>query len=109
MKDYRSGSIKAEDIKDLPIAKIFEGLSSELKTIEKYVEIERAIIKIMFSDHEHKKIKEFVNCKRCKAKVQKKREYIKEQGFKDYSQYIQWKRVINTIKDHVYQILLSYI
>ena len=48
----------------------------------------------MISDHKHATIKQFIKCKRCQAKVQKKTEMIKELGFKDFVQYQNWKKIM---------------
>lgn len=99
--DLRSGAIKEKDIKDLPVSEALKGIPEELKTAEKFREVEKAISKIMFSDHKHKTMKAFVRCKRCQKKTLKKREYIKGVGFKDYQQYLRWKQVFQVIYEEI--------
>ena len=62
-----------------------------------FKKIEKKIFNMMLSDHKHKTMKQFLQCKRCKAKVVKRKEKIKELGFADSIQYQYWKRVMQTI------------
>jgi hypothetical protein len=80
-------------IKDLPTHPLFKDFPEKLKDPKCFLKIEKAIDKIMFSDHKHSTVKEFVNCKRCQVKFEKKREYIRDQGFKDIQQYQMWKKI----------------
>lgn len=98
MPDYRSTNIKAEDIKDLPNNPILKGIPDNLKSIEDADKIERVLGQIMYSDHKHRRIDTFIKCKRCKDKVKKRGDKLKEFGFKDYEQYLTYKKVINLIK-----------
>lgn len=100
MSDYRSTTVKKKDIMDLPTNPMFDGLSDELKTWDKFLEVERELLKIMYSDHKHVKMSAFMKCKRCNAKVKQRNDKIREFGFKDYKQYLTWKRVIKLIKEH---------
>lgn len=100
MKDYRSNTIKAHELEDVPTNPIFDGLPDELKDIECYESIEKDVAKIMLSDHKHRKVEVFAKCKRCQAKMDKRRAFIKDKGFKDYHQYVQWKKVMQFIKDN---------
>ena len=78
---------------------VFEGLPDELKTIEQFDIIERALNKAMFSDHQHKTVSGFVRCKRCNAKLQRQQALKKEFGFKSQEQYLMWKKVMSIIKN----------
>jgi len=99
MKDYRSTTVKAKDMEGLPTNPIFDGLSDDLKTLEAFEKVEKDINKIMISDHKHLKIQAFVKCKRCKDKMIKRRKKLESLGFKDYHQYLTWKKVITMIRD----------
>jgi len=81
-------------IKKAKVNPIFDGLSDEMKDPKNFLKIERKIVRIMISDHKHRTIKTFKNCKRCQAKVRKKAEMIKELGFKSFEQYQNWKKVM---------------
>ncbi len=78
-------------VKDHPL---FKNFPKELKNPEKFMPIQKEIDKIMYSDHNHKTVKGFVDCKRCQAKFQKKREYIKSLGFTGIEQYQMWQRIM---------------
>lgn len=73
---------------------VFEGLSEELKDPDNFQKIEKKIVNTMVSDHKHANIKQFINCKRCQDKVRKKAETIKKSGFKDFTQYQNWKKIM---------------
>lgn len=83
-----------KQIGDAKINPILASLPDELKDAKKFATIEKKIANIMVSDHKHRKVASFVKCKRCQAKFEKKREYIKSLGFNDIQQYQLWKKVM---------------
>jgi len=89
--------IKSSEIGKLKNKPIFEGLPDELKTKEAYKEIESRVKLIMVSDHKHRKIERFMDCPKCKDKMQKRHDYLIGKGFKDYTQYLEWRRVMDII------------
>lgn len=99
MSDFRSNSIKAKDVEWLPSDDRLAGIPDDLKSLTAFDELEQRLAKVMFSDHKHVKVKSFVNCKRCSQKMLKRREEIKKVGFKDYEQYLIYKKVMGIIKD----------
>jgi len=86
-----------KQIAEAKVNPIFDGLPDSLKDPKIYGKIERAVVRVMFSDHQHKTIKQFVRCERCQAKVKRRRAVIKEFGFRDIIQYQEWKRVMDII------------
>jgi len=76
---------------------IFERLPDELKDPKNFEKIERKIAKTMISDHKHSTIKQFIKCKRCEVKRQKRAKVIKELGFTSPEQYQNWKKVLHKI------------
>ncbi len=96
--DYRSSTIKQEDIKDLPSNQALENIPDEFKSMEGFEELEKKLGRIMFSDHKHAKVSSFIKCKRCGEKITKRRTELVKLGFKDYSQYLTYKKVMNLIK-----------
>jgi len=89
--------MKASEFGELKEHPVFKDLPEELKDVKRYKEIENKLRFIMVSDHKHKQVKSFVSCKRCKAKMDKRQEAIKDYGFKDYHQYLMWRRVMEII------------
>lgn len=81
----------------LPKNPVFKGMPEHLKNPDCYKEIESAFRMAMFSDHSHKTMKQFMGCKRCQAKVQKKRALIKEYGFVSFEQYLEWRKIMDII------------
>lgn len=78
---------------------VFKDLPETLKDPKQYKLIENKLRAIMVSDHKHKSAKTFINCKRCKDKFDKRSKAIRDYGFKDYHQYLMWKRVMEIIKN----------
>ena len=92
--------MKKETLNKIKNAKpnpIFERLSDELKDPKNFEKIERKIANTMLSDHKHATIKQFIKCKRCEAKRQKRAKVIKELGFTSPEQYQNWKKVLHKI------------
>lgn len=93
--------ITQQQIKDAKENPIFENLSEELKNPEIFEEIEKKLANIMLSDHNHLKakspLKSFLNCKRCFSKMIKKRQEIEKLGFKNYEQYLKYKKIMQII------------
>lgn len=78
-------------------APIFKEMSDNLKDPKVYEKIERKILKIMKTDHTHATMASYTKCKDCKVKYEKRRDAIKDFGFKNYAQYLQWKKIMNII------------
>lgn len=93
--DYKI--IKPSEQGDLPNHPALEGIPDDIKSEEAYNEIQKKIVKIMHSDHKHRKVSAFVNCKRCKDRVEKRNAYLKEKGFKNYGQYLTWRQVMDIV------------
>lgn len=74
-----------------------EDLNDSLKTPEKFKEIEEKLRLITISDHKHRSVKAFVKCNRCKRKLERRREYLDSVGFKNYEQYIKYRKVMGII------------
>lgn len=68
-----------------------------LKTPKEYLRIEKTLKRIMVSDHAHAKVSAFLKCKRCKAKLDKRREFIKKEGFADFQEYLRYRNIMQTI------------
>lgn len=99
MTDYRSNVIKANDVNNAPLKEAIKGLPTKLKDPKRYEKIEKELADIMFSDHKHRKVSAFVKCKRCQAKMKKRHARLLELGFKDYSQYLDWKRIMKVVHE----------
>ena len=84
-------------IKKAPKNPIFEGLPDKLKDPKNFDDTEKRLAKIMHSDHKHKNIKEFLNCKRCQQKVHKRHEEMRKIGFDNVEQYQHWKKIMQII------------
>ncbi len=76
---------------------ILEGIPDELKTEEKFKEIQEKCNDIMRAEHKHKTVKSFVTCVWCQENLKKRQEYIKQLGFKSYGQYAEYTKVMNVI------------
>jgi len=74
------------------------GLSEELKSPEKFEEIEKKLFSIVQVAHKHKTAKQYVSCDECNKNRELRNKAILDYGFKDYNQYLLWKKVQQIIK-----------
>ncbi len=91
--------LSLKKIAKMPISKIFKDLPDRLKSVEAYNKIELELFKILQTDHKHKTVKEYVTCAWCNKKRELKQNRIKALGFVDYAQYVQWRKVMEVIKN----------
>lgn len=89
--------IKSSELGKLKPHPILKDLPDELKTVEAFKEIQSKILLIMVSDHKHRKVERFATCKKCSAKRNKRNEYILSKGFKNYGQYLEWRKIMDII------------
>jgi len=92
--------MKKLDLKNVPSLKpnpLFKELPESLKDPKNFKKIEKKLVAVLKTDHAHKTIKEFTTCAWCQDLVQKRQALMKEIGFKDYGQYIMWKKVMTII------------
>lgn len=81
-----------------------KGIPDELKEIKKYREIEKKYATIMLTSHKHKTPATFAKCEECSKKVIERREYITNLGFKDYTQFMLYRRVMGIIINNGVQL-----
>ena len=87
-------------IKKIPKGKlnpILKGLPEKLKDPACYEAIEKRLFLSVYSDHKHKSLKPYKQCNMCMLKLQRKRELIKEYGFKSFEQYLEWRKIMDII------------
>lgn len=77
---------------------VFKGLPKELKNPEMFDKIEEQLS--LKSDHTHKTVKSFVSCAWCNEQRLKRSAKIVELGFKDYAQYLEWRKIMWIIKSN---------
>ena len=82
-------------LKDIPDA---------LKDIERYKEVEKEFASIMLTSHKHKTPAGMMACAECSKKVKERREYLIKLGFKDYGQFMLYRRVMNMIINNGVQL-----
>ena len=83
---------------------MLKGIPDELKDVKKYREVEKKLVSIMLSSHKHRSQMVFANCEECSAKFTERREYITGLGFKDYGQFMLYRRVMNLIINNGVQL-----
>jgi hypothetical protein len=91
--------IKSSEIGDLKPMPILKDLPEELKDPKCFEKIEKKIWLIMKSDHTHRTISGFNKCKRCRDKREKRNQFIKDTGFKNYEQYMKWRQIMSIIRN----------
>lgn len=72
-------------------------LPAELKDPKCYKRIEKKIFEAGNSGHEHKSILVWNRCKHCQQKFLEKRAMVKKLGFKNYQQYLTWRKIMDII------------
>ncbi len=82
-------------LKKRPVLKY---LPTHLKDPKCFEEIEKQLSDIMKSEHSHKSVKEFVRCKECVDRRQKRTDTMKELGFKSINQFLEWRKIMQIIK-----------
>lgn len=88
------------DLKTVPKLKpnpIFNGLPDSLKDPKNFKKIENKLRLSLLSDHKHSTMKGYTKCKRCQDKFKKRQILMKEIGFVDIKQYMEWKRIMSII------------
>lgn len=76
---------------------VFKGLPKSLKDPTKYKETELLLFKILESDHKHDKPSDWMKCKICQDKFKEKKKTMKKLGFKNSSQYLEWRKVMDIL------------
>lgn len=92
--------IKSSELGDLKPMPILKDLPEELKDPKCFELIEKKIWLLMKSDHRHRLMSAFNKCKKCQTKRHKRNEYIKEVGFKNYEQYLKWRKIMVIIRNN---------
>lgn len=78
----------------------FKGLPDNVKSLKAYEKIEKELNQIIETDHKHQLIKTYLKCGACQEKFNKRKNRISELGFNDYLQYVEWKKIMNIIKNN---------
>ena len=75
----------------------FKNLPASLKDYKMLSVISRDILDIMKTDCRHTKVTTALKCKKCdfEGKIKARGKYLREKGFKDYHQFLQWKQVMD--------------
>lgn len=74
-----------------------KGIPDDLKEVKKYREVEKTYASIMLTSHKHRNPKSFAACDDCSKKMEERRAYVKSLGFKDYEQFMLYRRVMGLI------------
>lgn len=83
---------------------MLKGIPDELKEIKRYRKVEREYSLIMLTSHKHKTTATFAKCEDCTKKMQERREYLQKLGFKDYAQFMLYRRVMGLIINNGVQL-----
>lgn len=85
--------------KNLKPNPIFKGMSEYLKDPANFEKVEKKLIEILKSDHTHKTASSYVKCKECNLKRIERQNKMKQEGFKNIKQYLEWKKIHTIIRD----------
>jgi len=67
-------------------------IQKKLKDPKCYEEIERQLY--MPSSHKHRKVAVWQKCKECQGIAKERAKKMRELGFKDAREYMEWKRIM---------------
>ena len=88
-------NLTVQDInKKRKVNPIFKGLPSRLKDPTNYKKTERDLADTLKTEHKHKKPSEWMKCTDCQKQLLDKRKLMKRIGFKNISQYLEWRKVM---------------
>lgn len=96
--------MKKIDLKQLTNLKpnpLFKNLPDSLKDPKIYAGIEDELKDLIKSDHQHKTVSSYVKCNECQSKFHARRKKLKELGFSSIQQYVEWKKVMEAIKNKI--------
>ena len=78
---------------------IFKGLKKELKDPACFDDIESKLQIILKIDHTHKTASSYAKCEECNSKRVERQKAMKDIGFKNINQYLEWKKIHTIIKN----------
>jgi hypothetical protein len=80
-------------------SKMVIDLPENLKDVKYFKKIEKELFTKFTTGHKHKTVKSYVKCEPCQEMFMKRRERIKELGFKSIQQYQLWKKIMTIINN----------
>ena len=83
--------------KNIKPSPVLVGLSDELKDPKCFKKIEKKLFDLVKSDHKHKTASAYVKCEECQTKYKKRKRAIRDLGFRDTQQYMEWKKIMTII------------
>jgi len=73
------------------------GLPDELKDPSCVKRVEREIQNASATGHKHRKPSEWLKCEHCQKKSKARKDKLRELGFKDYGQFLLWRKIQDII------------
>ena len=89
-------SVLPKKIKPDPL---FKGLKKSLKDPACFEDVEKRLQDIIKIDHTHKTASSYAKCDECNKKRVERQKAMKDIGFKNINQYMQWKKIHTIIRD----------
>ena len=80
---------------------LFAGMPDYLKDPDNYEKIQRALLDAGATRHSHAEVIDWAGCRECQKKQWARKEMMKKLGFQSGRQYLEWKKVHDTIKSRV--------
>jgi hypothetical protein len=73
------------------------GIPDGIKDPKAFAKMEKKLALLLITSHKHRSPASYVKCEECQAKRTERLEAIKSYGFKDFAQYMLYKRVMSMI------------
>lgn len=77
---------------------LLASLPDYLKNPANYLEVQKKILKTVYSNCGHSELLDWSKCSKCTNKMLERRKLLKKLGFKHPAQYMLWRRVHEEIK-----------
>lgn len=81
-----------------PINPALKGLPEHLKDPANFPDIQSKILATLQSSCGHSELLDFAKCEKCTANMLKRRKLLKQLGFKNPAQYMEWRKTHEEIQ-----------
>lgn len=73
---------------------ILDGLPDSLKDPARFKDVEKQLMLVSLTSHKHKTASSYVKCEECQVKYKERKQLMKDLGFKNTGQYMEWKKIM---------------
>lgn len=73
------------------------GMPAYLKDPKNYKKIQKALLETLSGKHTHSEMQSWASCVTCQKKARDLKEMMKGIGFRNFNQYLYWKKTMDII------------